>query len=64
MKAATEKNIAEHGIRLAKEIPTSLVTVRYEPLLIRILSLRMDLMKMKEWWIRRQVGMRLVVVLI
>ena len=37
MKAATGKDIAEHVIRPAKVIPTSLVTVSYAPLLISIL---------------------------
>jgi hypothetical protein len=54
MKAATGKDIAEQVIGLAKAIPAGLVTVRYDPLLISILRLRRYLMKMKEWWMRRQ----------
>jgi hypothetical protein len=64
MKAATGKDIAEHIIRPAKGIPTSLDMVRYAPLLIRILRLRRYPMKMQERWMRRQqVGKRLTVVL-
>jgi len=64
MKTATGKDIAEHTIRPAKEIPTSLVTDSYAPLLISILRIRRNPMKMKVWWMRRQqVGIRLTVVL-
>jgi len=63
MKAATGKDIAEHIIRLVKVIPVSLVPVSYAPLLMRILRLRREPMKMKEWWMRRQMGKRLIVVL-
>jgi len=62
MKAATGKDIAEHVIRPVKVIPTSLLPVSYAPLVIRILRLGMEPMKMKEWWMRRQVGKRLIVV--
>ena len=61
MKVATGKDIAEHGIRPAKVIPASLGTVSYAPLLLSILRLRRDPMQMKEWWMRRQVGKRLIV---
>ena len=56
MKAATGKDIAEHVMRPAKVIPASLCTVSYAPLLMSILRLQVYLMKMKEWWMRRQVG--------
>jgi len=62
MKAATGKDIAEHIIRPVKVIPTKLVQVSYAPLLIRILRLRRELMKMNEWWMRRQLRKRLIVV--
>ena len=63
MKAATGKDIAEHVIRQTKVIPASLVPVSCSPVLISILRLRRGLMKMNEWWMRRQVGKRLIVVL-
>jgi len=63
IKAATGKDIAQHVIRLAKVIPPRLVTVGYSPLLISILRLQKYPKKMKEWWMRRQVGNRLIVVL-
>jgi hypothetical protein len=63
MKAGTRKDIAEHVIRPAKVITASLDTVSYGPLLLSILRLWGYPMKMKEWWIRRQVGKRLTVVL-
>ena len=63
MEAATGKDIAEHVMRPAKIIPASLVTVSYAPLLISILRLRKYPMKMKEWWMRRQVGKRLIVLM-
>jgi len=53
MKEATGKDIAEYIIRPVKVIPTSVVPVSYAPLLIRILRLRRELMKMKDWWMRR-----------
>jgi len=63
MKAATGKDIAEHVIRPVKVIPASLFPVSYAPLLICILTWGRERMKMKEWWMRRQVGKRLTVVL-
>jgi len=64
MMTATGKDIAEYVIRPVKVIPASLVMVSYAPLLICILRLRRYLMKMKQWWMRRQqVGKRLKVVL-
>jgi len=63
MKAATGKDIPEHVIRPAKVFPPRVVTVSYAPLLMGILRRRKDPMQMKEWWIRRQVGKRLIVVL-
>jgi len=63
MKAATGKDIVEHVIRLVKVIPASIVTVSYAPLVIWIHRLGGESMKLKEWWIRRQVGKRLIVVL-
>jgi len=64
MKAATRKDIAEHIIRSAKVIPARVVTVSYAPLLISIYRLRRYLMKMKVWWMRRQLmGKGLSVVL-
>jgi len=63
MKAATGKDIAEHIIRPARVILTSLVTVSYAPQPISIFRLQRYPMTMKEWWMRRQVGMRLTVVL-
>jgi len=62
MKAAIEKDIAEHVMRLAKVIPSSQVTVSYAPPLTRIFGLCRDPMKMKEWSMRRLVGERLTVV--
>ena len=56
MKAATGKDIAEHIIRPAKVIPASLLMVSDGPQLISILGLWRDPMKMKRWWIRRQVA--------
>jgi len=56
MKAATGKDIAEHVMRPDKEIPAGHVMLCYAPLLISILRLRRYPMKMKEWWMRRQVG--------
>lgn len=52
MKAATGMDIAKHVSRLAKIILTRLVTVKYYPLLIRILRLQRDQMKMKHGRIR------------
>ena len=63
MKVATGKKFAEHVIRPVKVIPTSLVQGSYAPLQIHILGLQREPMKMKEWWMRRQVGKRLIVVL-
>jgi hypothetical protein len=63
MKAGTGKDIAEHIIKPVKVFPRSFVPVRYAPLLIRILHLRREPMRMKDWWVRRQVGMRLIVVI-
>jgi len=63
VKAATGKDITEHVMRLAKVIPASLVTVSYGPLPISILRLLRYPMKMKQWWMRRQVGKRLIVLM-
>jgi len=63
IKAATGKDFAEHIIRPVKVIPASLLPVSYAPLLIRILRLGGEQMKMKELWMRKQVGKRLIVVL-
>jgi len=63
VKAATGKDIAEHVIRPSKVIPTNHVLVSYAPLLISILRLWRDLMKLNQWWMRTQVGKRLIVVL-
>ena len=63
MMPATGKDIVEHVMRPAKVISASLVTVRHATLLIRILRRQRYLMKMKEWWMRRQVGMRLIVLI-
>jgi len=63
MKAATGKDIAEHVMRPAKVIPARLLTVSYAPLLIGILRLWRDPMKMSEWWMRRQVGINLIVLM-
>ena len=63
MKAATGQDIAEHVIRPVKVIPASLLAVSYAPLPIRILRLGREPMKMTEWWMWRQVGKRLIVVL-
>jgi hypothetical protein len=63
MKAATKKGIAKHVMRLAKVIPARLVTASYVDNLIHIRRLRRDLMKMKEWWMRRQVGKRLILLM-
>jgi hypothetical protein len=63
MTAATGNNIAEHIMRLAMVIPASMVTVSCGPFLIWIVRLRGYLMKMHEWWMRRQMGKRLTVVL-
>ena len=63
MKAARGMDIVEHIIRPAKAIPASLVRVSCAQLLLSRLRLGWDPMKMKEWWMRRQVGKRLTVVL-
>jgi hypothetical protein len=63
LKAATGKNILEDIIRPAKVIPASLIPARYARLLISVLRLRRDPMNMKEWWMRRLVGKRLIVIL-
>jgi hypothetical protein len=63
MKAATGKNIAEHVIRQVKVIPASRVPLSYALLLIGILRLRKEPMNMKEWWMWRQVGKRVIVVI-
>ena len=63
MNAATGKDIAEHIIRPVKVIPASFLPVSYAPLLIHILRLGREPMKMREWWMRREVGKRLIVVL-
>jgi hypothetical protein len=63
MKAATGKAIAERVMQPAKVIPTSLVTVSYAPLLLSILRLRRDPINMSKWWMRRQGGMRLRVIM-
>jgi len=63
MKAATGTNIAEHVRKPAKVIPASLVTVSYAPLPISISRHWRYPMKMKEWWMRRQVGTRLIVLI-
>jgi len=63
MKPATGKDIAEHVMRPAKMIATGLGTVSYAPLRISVPRLRKDPLKMQYWWIRQQVGKRLIVVL-
>jgi len=62
MKAGTGKDITEHMIGPAKVISSSLVTVSDAPLLISLLRLRGYPMKMKEWWMGRQVRKKLTVV--
>jgi len=59
MKAATGKNIAERLNRVGKVIPASILPVSYSPQPIRLLRPGREPMKMKEWWVRRQVGKRL-----
>jgi hypothetical protein len=63
MKSGTGKDIAEHVIKPVKVFPRSCVPVRYAPLLIRILRLRREPMRMKDWWVRRKVGKRQIVVI-
>jgi hypothetical protein len=63
MDEATGKDIAEHVMRPAKVIPTSHITVSCAPLLISIISLRRYPMKLKEWWMRLQVGTGLIVLI-
>jgi len=63
IEAATGNDIAAHRIRPAKVIHASLATISYATPLISIPWLRRYLMKIKEWWMRRQVGKRLTVVL-
>ena len=63
MNTTTGKDIAEHVLRPAKVIPASLAPVSYAPLLISICRLQMDLMKINEWLMRRQVGLRLKVLM-
>jgi hypothetical protein len=63
MKAVTGKDIVEHVIRPANVFPASLRTVRYALLLITIFRLWGYPMKMKQWWMRWQLGKRLTVVL-
>jgi len=62
MNAATGMDIAEHVIRPLKLIPASLLPVSDAPLITCILRLGREPMKMKEWWMRRQVRKRLIVV--
>jgi len=53
IKVATGKDIAEHVIRLAKEIPTILIMVRYAQQLISKHRPWWNQMKMTEWKMRR-----------
>jgi hypothetical protein len=62
MKAATGKDIVEHVIGPVKVISARLVPGSYAPQLIQILRLRREPMTMNQWWMRRQVGQRLIVV--
>jgi hypothetical protein len=64
MKAATAKDITEHIVGPVRRIPACLDPVSDTQLLICILKLRRELMIMKEWWMRRQVGKELIVVLL
>jgi hypothetical protein len=61
MKAATENDIAEDVMRPGKVITAVLVLVVYTPLIFHILRLQREKVKLKEWWIRRQVEKRLIV---
>jgi hypothetical protein len=63
IKAATGNNIAEYVIRPAMVLPASLVKVRNTPLLIRMFGLQRYPMEMRKWWMIRQVGKRLTLVL-
>jgi hypothetical protein len=63
IKAATGKDIAEHAIRPAKLIPASLAMVCCSPLLISILRVGRYPIITKEWWMRRQVAMGLIVLM-
>jgi len=63
MKAATGKDIAEHVIRLVKEIPASLIAITYAPLPIRRLRLGREPLKMKVCWMWRQMRKKLISVL-
>jgi len=63
MEAAKGKDSAEHVIRPVKVIPASLVLVSDTPQLICILRLRRGPMKIEERWLMRQVGKRLIVVI-
>jgi len=63
MKAATGKDIVEHIFRPLKVIPASLDSLSYAPQLIRKVRLQREPMEMKDCWMKRRVGMRLIVVL-
>jgi len=63
MKAARVKDIPEHVIRPVKVIPASFLQVTHALLLIRLPRLGKAPMNMKEWWMRSQVGKRLIAVL-
>ena len=63
MKPVKGKNIVEHVMRPAKVVSASLSTVSHAPLLLSILRLQRYPMKIKDWWIRRQVGTRLIVLI-
>ena len=63
MKPATGKDIAENVMKPAQVISASLVTVSHSPVLISLLRLRRYPKNMKEWWMRRQVRTRLIVLI-
>lgn len=56
MTIVTEKDDAEHIIRLPKAIPASLVQAIYAQLPIIILGLWNVLRRMKKWRVMRMVG--------
>lgn len=63
MNTARGKDIVEHIIRPARVMRGSLLTVNDYSQLITILRLQMDQITMNEWCITRQVGLRLLVLL-
>jgi hypothetical protein len=61
MKTATGKDIAENIIGPVKVIPASLLLANYTLLLISTPRHRRHLIEINEWWMKKQVGKRVIV---